>query len=200
MAVIVLTGMPATGKSTICKYLTESFGYPVVEKDAIKEQLFDTIGFQSYPEKRRLDHAANAIVLHMTEQLLRAGQSVIIDNNFDDISQKAFRELTGRYQMTCMTVFLKGNPDVLYERYVKRDKAHARHLGHILQEHYPPREGDCLDYAMTRAEFEDKFLKRGMDHFFCPGGRIEVDTSDFEKVNPARIVEQIQEYFALLSG
>jgi dephospho-CoA kinase len=37
MAVIVLTGMPATGKSTICKALAAHFGFPVVEKDAIKE-------------------------------------------------------------------------------------------------------------------------------------------------------------------
>ena len=38
MAVIVLTGMPATGKSTICKALAEHFCFPVVEKDAIKEE------------------------------------------------------------------------------------------------------------------------------------------------------------------
>ena len=41
MAVIVLTGMPATGKSTICKALAAHFGYPVIEKDAIKEEMFE---------------------------------------------------------------------------------------------------------------------------------------------------------------
>ena len=194
MAVIVLTGMPASGKSTICKALTECFGWPVVEKDAIKEQLFDTIGFECYAQKRRLDHAANAVVIHMTERMLSAGQSVIVDNNFDELSGKAFAELIKRYQSVCMTVFLKGEPQVLYDRYVKRDNAHARHLGHILQEHYPPHEGDCLDYAMTREEFDEKFFKRGMDHFTCPGGRIEVDTTDFSKVDIQEIIGRIQKF------
>lgn len=45
---------------------------------------------------------------------------------------------------------------------------------------------------MTRDEFCEKFMKRGMDSFVCPGGRLEVDTTDFTTVNPAQIVEQVQ--------
>ena len=197
MAVIVLTGMPATGKSTICKAMAEHFGYPVVEKDAIKEELFDTVGFTCYAEKRALDHAANAVVNHMVEQLLKAGGSVIVDNNFDDISGKHFKELLEQYAPQCVCVFLRGDLDVLHQRYTLRDNAHARHLGHVLQEHYPPRPGDSLYYTMTRDEFCEKFMKRGMDSFVCPGGRMEVDTTDFAKVHPEQIVEQVQK---LLKG
>ena len=50
MAVIVLTGMPATGKSTICKALAAHFGFPVMEKDAIKEVLFDMVALQGPKE------------------------------------------------------------------------------------------------------------------------------------------------------
>ena len=107
MAVIVLTGMPATGKSTICKAMAEHFGYPVVEKDAIKEVLFDTVGFSCYAEKRALDHAANGVVIHMTEQILKAGGSVIVDNNFDEASGKRFKALLEQYGPKCVCVFLR---------------------------------------------------------------------------------------------
>lgn len=193
MAVIVLTGMPATGKSTICKALAEHFGYAVVEKDAIKEELFDTVGFTCYAQKRALDHAANAVVIHVVEQILKAGGSVIVDNNFDDISGKRFSALLEQYGPKCACVFLRGDLDVLHQRYTIRDNAHARHLGHVLQNHYPPEPGDSLDYTMTREEFYEKFMKRGMDSFACPGGRLEIDTTDFTKVDPKQIVEQVQQ-------
>ena len=109
MAVIVLTGMPATGKSTICKALAEHFGYPVVEKDAIKEELFDPVGFTCYAEKRALDHGANAVVCHIVEQILKTGGSVIVDNNFDDISGKRFSVLLEQYAPKCACVFLRGD-------------------------------------------------------------------------------------------
>ena len=192
MAVIVLTGMPATGKSTICKALAEHFGYPVVEKDAIKEELFDTVGFTCYAEKRALDHGANAVVCHIVEQILKTGGSVIVDNNFDDISGKRFSALLEQYAPNCACVFLRGDLDVLHARYTIRDNAHARHLGHVLQEHYPPRPGDSLYYTMTREEFYEKFMKRGMDAFVCPGGRLEVDTTDFAKVDARQIVAQVE--------
>ena len=192
MAVIVLTGMPATGKSTICKALAEHFGFPVVEKDAIKEELFDTLGFTCYAEKRALDHAANAVVIHMTEQNLKTGGSLIVDNNFDETSGKTFKALLEEYAPQCVCIFLRGDLDVLHHRYTLRDNAHARHLGHVLQEHYPPRPGDSLYYTMTREEFFEKFMKRGMDSFECPGERLEIDTTDFEAVHPEQIVAQVE--------
>ena len=50
---------------------------------------------------------------------------------------------------------------------------------------------DSLYYTMTRDEFYEKFMKRGMGSFTCPGGRLEVDTTDFANVHPDRIVEQV---------
>ena len=192
MAIIVLTGMPATGKSTICKFLNQEFGFPIIEKDAIKEQLFDTLGFTCYAEKRALDHAANAILIHIVDSILKAGGSAIVDNNFDTESGKCFSELLSKYNPKCVCVFLKGDTDVLHERYTLRDNAHKRHLGHVLQNNYPPKEGDSLYYTMTKEEFFEKFIKRGMDSFTCPGERIEVDTTDFSKVDFNTIMADIK--------
>lgn len=193
MKIIILTGMPASGKSTIAKEISKTFQLPILEKDAIKEELFDTIGFNCYAEKRKLDIAANAVLLRCLECLLKKDIPVIIDNNFDTQSAERLTQLLKKYNSEGITLFMGGNADMFYQRYIKRDNAHRRHLGHILQEHFPPKEGDCLDYEMTREEFYEKFEKRGMGSFVCPGARIDIDATYPEKIDINKLIRQIRE-------
>ena len=193
MDLIIIAGMPATGKSTAAAALSKGFGYPIIEKDDIKEGLFDVLGFENYAQKRALDHAANDVLLRVLEAMLKADSSVIIDNNFDTRSGEKLRALIEEYRPNCVTVFLNGDPQALYERYCERDRAQKRHLGHVLQDHYPPRAGDDLRYTMTREEFDEKFFKRGMAEFSCPGDRIDVDTTDLGKVSFEALVGQVWE-------
>jgi len=197
MDLIIIAGMPASGKSTAAAAVSKAFGYPIIEKDYIKEGLFDVLGFDNYQQKRALDHAANETLLRVLKAMLNADVSVIVDNNFDTESNEKLCALINEFRPNCITVFLKGDPQALYERYCQRDLAHKRHLGHLLQDHYPPREGDDLYYTMTRDEFDEKFFKRGMSQFNCPGERIDVDTTDLEKVSLDELVERIR---ALTAG
>lgn len=192
MNLIVLAGMPASGKSTVAKKISKAFGLPILEKDALKEEIFDTIGFTNYPEKRKTDHAANAVLLRCTQALLENGQSAILDNNFDIDSAKRLDEMINKYQCNCITVFFGGDTEAFYQRYVERDRLHLRHLGHVLQEHYPPRPGDSLDYTMTRSEFKEKFESRGMTQFNCSGARIDIDATDPQKIDIDGLIEQIR--------
>jgi len=192
MELIIVAGMPATGKSTVAAGLAEAFQYPILEKDNIKEVLFDTVGFENYPQKRKLDIAANGVLLHVLELMLKANSSVIVVNKCDTESARQLCELMETYRPRSVTVFLNGDAQVLYQRYIQRDNQHKRHLGHILQEHYPPHEGDSLDYTMTRAEFDEKFFKRGMDQFRCPGERIDLDMTDFDAVCVEDVARQIR--------
>lgn len=193
MKIIVLTGMPASGKSTLAAKLSKAFAYPVLEKDALKEELFDTLGFENYAQKRKLDHAANAVLLKCAERLLKNDIPMILDNNFDTEAAKRLEDLLEQYQTGCVTVFLGGDADVFYQRYVERDNLHKRHLGHVLQDHYPPHEGDCLDYEMTREEFREKFEKRGMSTVKIAGDRIDVDATYPEQIDVDALIRNIQE-------
>ena len=44
---ILVTGLPASGKSGFSAYAGEKLAMPVLEKDRYKEILFDDIGFAS---------------------------------------------------------------------------------------------------------------------------------------------------------
>lgn len=192
MNIIIIAGMPASGKSTVAEKISEAFGYPILEKDAIKEELFDVIGFTNYAEKRRHDVAATAVLLRCTDALLRGGSSLICVNNFRPEVQSQLQEIIDRNQCGCVTVFFGGDADEFYKRYVERDRKHLRHLGHVLQEHYPPREGDSLDYTMTRQEFAEKFEQLGMADFHISGPRIDVDATNPEFIDVEKLIEDIR--------
>lgn len=172
--------------------MTAVFGLPVLEKDALKEEIFDTIGFTNYGEKRKTDHAANAVLLRCAEALLKNGQSMILDNNFDAQSAERLNRLVEQYGCQCVTVFFGGDADVFYHRYVERDRMHLRHLGHVVQEHYPLWEGDSPDHDMTREEFREKFESRGMAQFQCKGARIDLDATHPETIDVDALISTIR--------
>ena len=192
MDIIVLAGMPASGKSTVAAKLSAAFSLPVLAKDELKEALFDTVGFRCYAEKRMLDHAANAVLLRAVRAMLSAGQSVILDNNFDQLSARALDDLTEEFGARCVTVFLGGDTEAFYRRYVERDRAHLRHPGHVVQEHYPLLPGETADHDMTREEFREKFEKRGMAEIRLRGERIDVDATNPATINVETLIGQIR--------
>jgi hypothetical protein len=90
-------------------------------------------------------------------------------------------------------IFFGGDGDVFYQRYVDRDNKGLRHLGHVVQEHYPPRPGDPVSHTMTREEFADKFEKLGMNEFHVEGiRRVDVDATWPEKIDVDALIAKVR--------
>ena len=200
MRLIILAGMPATGKSTAARRLQAHFGYPILEKDAVKECLFDAIGFSDYAGKRQLDIAANAVILRLTEEMLSCGQPLIVDNNFDEESAARLAEITEKSSARIVTVFFDGDPQVLYERYIERDSAFRRHPGHALQDHYPLRKGEEKSFSMTREGFDSRLLARKMNRMCWGGPKIMLDATWPEKTDIPRLIQEIESALAEEGG
>lgn len=196
MNLVIFAGMPASGKSTVALSVGRALGLPILEKDHIKEELFDVIGFHNYPEKQLMDVAATSVLLRVTDDLLTSGQSVLIVNNFRNDAKEALQGLIDRHRLRCVLVFFDGNADVFYERYVERDKKHLRHLGHVLQEQYPPLPGQSHDYTMTREEFARKFESLGMQSLDITAERIDLDATYPERIDVPALAERIRALLA----
>ena len=117
---ICIAGMPASGKTTAALRLSEKLGIAMLSKDEIKEKLFDRIGFQSRQEKVQLGLAAMEILYYAAERCLAAGQSVILENNFEDLSQPGLQALQERTGCRMITILFDGETRAVYERFVKR--------------------------------------------------------------------------------
>ena len=192
MDLIILSGLPASGKSTVARALQSSFPYPILEKDRIKECLFDTLGFRSHEEKRRLDAAAARILLQTAQEILSAGGSVILDNNFDTAAGAALCSLQSRLNPRSVTLLVTADEAVLYERYLARDQAHSRHPGHAVSDRYPPLPGDPEVTPMEREGFAQRYLSRGMGEVSWTGPVIQVDTTDFGSLDRDALIAQVR--------
>lgn len=79
---ILITGLPGTGKSTLARSLARHLGVPLICKDTIKEPLLDLLGAADRSESRRLSDASFAVMFALTRDCLRAGTDVILEGNF----------------------------------------------------------------------------------------------------------------------
>jgi predicted kinase len=79
---IVVTGLPATGKSTLARELARLLRAPLVGKDMIKEPLLDVLGGGDEVHSRLLSTASFAILFAVARELLACSPRVIVEGNF----------------------------------------------------------------------------------------------------------------------
>ena len=74
---IVFSGPPCSGKSTLASKLSEETGFPYLQMDRVCDRLFSNSAHG--PRQREVSYRA----MHLTaEQLLARGQSVILDATY----------------------------------------------------------------------------------------------------------------------
>lgn len=80
---IVVTGPPGAGKTTIAAALRKRLGLPLIAKDALKEALGDALEFDGdRHESQRLGVATFHLQFAIVRELLATGVSVIAEGNF----------------------------------------------------------------------------------------------------------------------
>ncbi len=195
MDLIILAGMPATGKTTLSKKLAAAFGMPILEKDEIKEEMYKIQGYRGLEDRALGDVVANAILLKCAKNILQSGTSLLLVNNFDPTMEGQVQELLDCTGCRCVMVFLDGDPDVLHARYVHRDATHSRHTVHELWDCYPPKEGD-VPKDMTRELFREVFEEMGMADFRINAPRIDLDATYPETIDVEGLIGQIKTLLA----
>ena len=198
MYCILVSGIPAAGKSTLAKQLSEQLNLPVFSKDDTKEILFDQIGFESRAEKVRLGAASMEIMYYAAEQLMKAKFPFILENNFENASKKGLVCLLERYNYSALTVTLTGDYETIYRRFLERNIRPNRHRGHVVNDCYPEKhphtDDELLKNSITLQQFTDGIRLRGFDTFIGGRDQIIVDTTDFSKIDFEGLLAQIDHW------
>ena len=98
MKLIIVSGLPGTGKSTLAEAVGRYFGIPVFAKDWLEASLLQS-GLKSTDESRSLGHAGYELLTVLTRRQLMLGQSVIVDSVAATKTIRAeWRKLAKRYQ------------------------------------------------------------------------------------------------------
>ncbi len=127
--VIVVTGLPGVGKSTLARQLSGRYRLPLIAKDLIKEPLLEVLGAADAAQSRRLSDASFAALFCVAKELRQAGSSFLLEGNFRPGEQEAaLRDSLGSATVAQILCRLP-EPERLAR--LKTRAAHpTRHAGH----------------------------------------------------------------------
>ena len=129
--VLLVTGAPASGKSSLAPPLAARLGLPLLSKDLYKESLFESLGWSDRDWSPRLGAASMQLLYRSAEAVLRAGQSVALECNFyARWDTPKLHALAERFGCTFIQVLCTAPGPVLVERFRERVASGARHPGH----------------------------------------------------------------------
>lgn len=130
---IVISGAPGSGKTTLAHHLGDALRLPVLCKDDLKEVLYDTVGATDVETSARLGRASIVLLTTIAARLLSAGTSAMIEANFH--WDKLAHELAPLATVaTILVLHCDGDPDVIARRYIDRAHSGGRHPGHTNQD------------------------------------------------------------------
>lgn len=86
VTMVIVSGLPASGKSTLAERIAAALGWPLLAKDRFKERLYDSGSI----DPDRFDRAASsvlgaravAILLDVVATLIEARVSLVVESNF----------------------------------------------------------------------------------------------------------------------
>jgi 2-phosphoglycerate kinase len=126
--IILIGGYCATGKSAFSHKLAQELKVPCFNKDNIKETLGDGFGSESGDVYKKGSVTTLMIMRHIAERFLQTGQACILESNFVFEEIEDIKMLVEKYNGKILLFVLKGDLDVMFDRYINRDT--ERHWVH----------------------------------------------------------------------
>ncbi len=176
---LIVTGHPATGKTTLARYLSRELGLPLLSKDSIKERLFDTLGGSGVEDSKRLGRAAIDVMFGLAEEWLKTGMSVVVESPLrPEFEDARIRRLERECGCTAAQIVLTGAPDVLMDRYRRRPASEGRHESH---------------YDTKRFTEIKEMVSRPFMPLAVSGGTLSIDTSSWSNLEKRSVVDWVVE-------
>ena len=142
---VIVTGPPGAGKTTIANELALRLSLPVLHKDDIKEAIVDEIGASDVAASQLAGRATYGALYSAAAALLKADAGVILESNFlRGMSENALRPLVSRASRA-VVVQCEAPVATVVERY--RARIGTRHRAHFDPERIADIERAALEAA-----------------------------------------------------
>ena len=125
---IVITGDLASGKSSLADSLSLRLNTPCFNKDVIKENLVYKYGFETREENRQLSIQAVNYMFDALKRFASQNEDVILEANFREEEMNELKAIADEHQLDVTLFVLRGEIEVLYERFLER--LPGRHKAH----------------------------------------------------------------------
>lgn len=178
LPVIIITGYPGTGKTTLGKKISEKFGMPFISKDEIKEILFDSLGWSDVEWSIKLGAASYDLMFYFAKKIIGLGKPFILETFFSEISEKEIIILEKKFNIYPIQVVCTAPAETIISRVQNRVDLGQRHPGHVDQ---------------TREEELKIKVSKEYQPLNIGGLLIEIDTTNFDKIDYDQLYHNISD-------
>ena len=175
---ILITGLPCTGKTALGKRLAKEFSLPFISKDDVKESLFNTLGWKDREWSKKIGAASYNILYYLTESLFESQTSFIIESKFKpEADTVRFQTYITKYGFQLLQILCETEGKVLFERFKTRSESGDRHPGHVDHHNYD--------------EFKETLLYGRAAQLDITGSFLQIDTTNFASIDYDQIYTEI---------
>lgn len=179
--VILITGHPATGKTTLARVLAQELGLPLLHRDGLKETLADTLGWSDDEWSLKLGAATWELLYHLVETLLRAHVSHVVESNFSPTHASVrWQQFHARYAPQILQLRCEADPELVLTRFHARVAAGDRHPIHR--------------YSTDTAGYRAVLEQGPLGWIDVPGERIALDTGALDKADYHTVATRLRPY------
>ena len=175
---ILVSGMPATGKTSFASWLSKELNAPLVCYDNIKTKIFKSM-YQNCKSSKHcnfFDSLPYDFFLFSIEEIMKSSALLIAEYFFTNQMSDILYNLTNNYKYETITIHMDTSSEVAYKRFQERNLNDSSQIG----------------IRPTKISFEQfaSSTKQNKDFRF---GKcfIRVNTSDFSTVSYDQILTQI---------
>ncbi|MHA1419331.1 MAG: AAA family ATPase [Candidatus Heimdallarchaeaceae archaeon] len=130
--VILLAGLPGTGKSTLARKLARRYRLEHISTDSVRKRIFrdvreNSFGKGSYSQRQR--NVVYDTIYYVLYTLLKHGVGCVLDGTFyqDKLRSKVGR-ICDRFEATFLLVLIEAPEELIRKRFEERAKRNRRTL------------------------------------------------------------------------
>jgi predicted kinase len=133
--IIIVNGMPGTGKTTLAEKLRNDLALPLLAKDEVKEYLSEKLQITTAAEAKAIGAATIEMIYRLMNEYAAQGLSLLVECPlFYRYAKPVVQKIVSEHDINFIEIYCVTDKYVRRDRIAYRAKNAARHYAHLLSE------------------------------------------------------------------